>query len=90
VRLVQEAMTNVLRHARASRVHVRLRFAPEDRIVAIVADDGVGFDPTEVLGPHATEDNVGLYGMIERTELAGGQLRIRTAPGQGVVIRAIL
>ena len=90
VRLVQEAMNNVARHAQASHVWVRLRFLPQARIGVLVIDDGVGFDKQELLGGQPSERNVGLYGMIERTELAGGRLHIRTSPGRGVALRAVL
>jgi signal transduction histidine kinase len=90
VRLVQEALTNVVRHAGASMVQVRLRFLPGDRISLLVTDDGVGFDKPDILNGQLSERNVGLYGMIERTELAGGRLSIRTKPGRGVVLRAVL
>jgi len=90
VRLVQEAMNNVARHARASHVWVRLRFLPNERIGVLVVDDGVGFDKRELLGGQPSERNVGLYGMIERTELAGGRLAIRTKVGAGVALRAVL
>jgi signal transduction histidine kinase len=90
VRLVQEAMNNVARHAKASHVWVRLRFLPQARIGVLVVDDGVGFDKQELLNGQPSERNVGLYGMIERTELAGGRLHIRTAPGRGVALRAVL
>jgi signal transduction histidine kinase len=90
LRLVQEALNNVVRHARASLITVRLRFLPQGRIGVLVIDDGVGFDKGEMLDGQASERNVGLYGMIERTELAGGRLHIRTKPGRGVAIRAVL
>jgi signal transduction histidine kinase len=90
LRLVQEAMTNIVRHAQASLITVRLRFLPQGRIGVLVVDDGVGFDKHELLNGQTSEKNVGLYGMIERTELAGGRLLIRTAPGKGVAIRAVL
>ncbi|HUR88734.1 MAG TPA: histidine kinase [Ramlibacter sp.] len=90
VRIVQEAVTNVVRHARARQVRVRLSFLPQGRIGVLVVDDGVGFDSIRLLDGHPSEKNVGLYGMIERTELAGGRLSIRTAPGKGVAIRAVL
>jgi signal transduction histidine kinase len=90
VRIVQEAVTNVVRHAAASRVAVRLRFLAGGRIGVLVADDGVGFHKDSLLDAQPSEKNMGLYGMIERTELAGGKLSIRTAPGKGVVIRAVL
>ena len=90
LRLIQEAMTNIVRHAQASLVCVRLRFLPQGRIGVLVIDDGVGFEKHSLLDGQTSEKNFGLYGMIERTELAGGRLRIRTAPGKGVAIRAIL
>jgi signal transduction histidine kinase len=90
LRLVQEALNNIVRHARATHIAVRLRFLPQGRIGLLVIDDGVGFDKSELLDGQATERNVGLYGMIERTELAGGRLHIRTRPGHGVAIRAVL
>jgi signal transduction histidine kinase len=90
LRLVQEALNNVVRHAQASLISVRLRFLPQGRIGVLVIDDGVGFDKHELLGGQPSERNVGLYGMIERTELAGGRLHIRTRPQRGVAIRAVL
>jgi signal transduction histidine kinase len=90
LRIVQEAITNVVRHAEASLIAVRLRFLPQGRIGVLVVDDGVGFDKDSLLDGQPSEKNVGLYGMIERTELAGGRLSIRAAPGKGVAIRAIL
>jgi signal transduction histidine kinase len=90
VRLVQEALTNTVRHANASTVWVRLRFLPRGRISVMIVDDGVGFDKAAVLNGRQSERNIGLYGMIERTELAGGRLHIRTRDGGGVAIRAVL
>jgi signal transduction histidine kinase len=90
VRIVQEAVTNAVRHAKASQVDVRLRFRKDGRIGVLVADDGVGFDKELLLDGQPSEKNVGLYGMIERTELAGGHMAIRTAPGRGVAIRAVI
>ena len=69
---------------------VRLRFLPDGRIGILIVDNGVGFDKHELLGGQTSERNVGLHGMIERTELAGGHLYIRTRPGAGVAIRALL
>ena len=71
-------------------ISVRLRFLADGRIGVLVLDDGVGFDKRELLSGQPTERNVGLYGMIERTELAGGRLHIRTRPGAGVALRAVL
>jgi signal transduction histidine kinase len=90
VRLVQEALTNIVRHAQATLVRVRLRFLPRGRIGLLVLDDGRGFDKTKVLNGEQSEKNIGLYGMIERTELAGGRLNIRARRGRGVAVRAVL
>ena len=90
LRLVQEALNNVVRHAQAEHIIVRLRFLPGDRIGLLVMDDGVGFDKKQVLDAPESERNMGLYGMIERTELAGGRLQVRTSAGKGVAIRAVL
>lgn len=77
-RIVQEAVSNALRHAAASRVAVRLR----DRVVEVV-DDGKGFDPeaAAVRGRH-----LGLSWMRQRAEAAGGRLTIDAAPGRGTRI----
>ena len=80
-RLVQEALTNVVRHARASRVDVVLTVR-DDTLVVLVEDDGVGFDPYSV----SAEDHLGLFGMRERTEMIGGTLVIESEPGKGTTI----
>jgi signal transduction histidine kinase len=90
LRVLQEGLTNSLRHARASRVDVRLRYLPRGRIAVMLMDDGIGFDKGRLLDGQLSEFNVGLYGMIERAELAGGRLNIRTRPRRGVAIRAVL
>jgi signal transduction histidine kinase len=90
LRLVQEALNNVVRHAHASLITVRLRFLPQGRIGVLIVDDGIGFDKGQLLDGQPSERNLGLYSMIERTELAGGRLHIRTRPGHGVALRAVL
>lgn len=78
-RVAQESLTNVLRHARAATVTVRLELGPQVLRVT-VADDGLGFSPTEV------GTSFGLRGMSERAELAGGQLHVTSAPGRGTTV----
>ena len=80
-RVVQEALTNVVKHARAERVRLSLR-EDADRIELLVRDDGRGFDTS---GPR---DGFGLVGMQERIELADGQLEVRSQPGEGTEVRA--
>lgn len=86
-RIVQEALTNVARHAQASKVEVSLT-TMEDCLVLEVADDGVGID-NRAAGPRPT-DSLGLVGMAERATLLGGTLRVthRAAPARGTVVRA--
>jgi signal transduction histidine kinase len=79
-RVAQEAITNVLRHARARNLWVRL-YDAAGRLALSVRDDGAGFDVRTVRG-------LGLAGMEERTALVGGSLELRAAPGQGTVVLA--
>jgi signal transduction histidine kinase len=83
-RVVQEALTNVARHAEATHVKVRLSAADGHARVEIV-DDGRGFES------HAQQSSVrGLQGMRERVELLGGSLEVGSAPGQGTRISAVI
>jgi signal transduction histidine kinase len=86
LRTLQEALTNVSRHADASWVQVRLTTA-DDRLVLEVRDDGVGFDP-DVIRSGPTGSSLGLLGAWERIALVGGSLTIDSAPGQGTVLCA--
>jgi two-component system sensor histidine kinase DegS len=84
-RIVQEAVNNVVEHADARRVEVRL--AREDGLVALgVADDGRGFDPS---APRS-ERHVGLWSMRERVVQLGGRFEVQSGPGQGTVLSAWL
>ena len=86
-RLIQEALTNVLRHAGVDRAQVAVRRAG-DLVALRVTDAGRGFDPAAVLGGGATGS--GLRGMRDRLELFGGRLEIVSAPDQGTRIAAEL
>jgi two-component system, NarL family, sensor kinase len=82
-RIAQEAMTNVRKHARASRVDLELRRTGHD-VRLSVRDDGLGFDPRAA----STVDGHGLLGMRERARLLGGRLRVRSRSGRGATIAA--
>jgi signal transduction histidine kinase len=90
LRVLQEALTNVLRHAGARSVVVRLRFAGAEHFVLTLGDDGRGFDVGAALEGGLSEENLGLHGMLERAELMGGRLRFRSGPGRGTVVRLSL
>ncbi len=81
-RIAQEALTNVARHARATRAEVEL--VGQDRQLRLtVSDDGAGFDP----GRLSESDGLGVAGMKERANLVGGELDVRSAPGKGTRVR---
>jgi PAS domain S-box-containing protein len=86
-RVILEALTNVLRHARAARVSVVLQAAP-GQVVAIVEDDGCGFDPEPALAGSSAEHRLGILGMRERVALLGGELTIDSGPGRGTTVIA--
>ncbi len=80
-RIAQEALTNVARHAGATKVEVKLAWQKE-RLVLSVSDDGKGFNPDRL------DDNqgLGLAGMRERASLVSGKLEVDSAPGRGTCI----
>jgi len=82
-RLVQEALTNVAKHARANSVSIVVRGESDGDLLIEVTDDGAGFDPD------AEREGFGLAGMGERVSLAGGELSISSGE-HGTVIRACL
>ena len=81
-RVSQEALTNAVRHSRASSVDMRLRLRA-GAVYCTVTDNGVGFDPGR-LDASAGGPGLGLAGMAERLTPLGGSLRIESAPGRGV------
>jgi signal transduction histidine kinase len=79
-RIVQEALTNVVKHADAGKVSVLL-VRREGSVTAVIEDDGRGFDPG-----NTREDGLGLLGMRERVELHDGRLKIEAAQGSGTTL----
>jgi signal transduction histidine kinase len=88
-RVVQEALTNVVRHAKASHVRIDLDTGDASFHLA-VCDDGVGFDVTRTLERASGRGNLGLLGMRERVELLGGSLEIDSQPRRGTRIHISL
>ncbi len=86
-RVVQEALSNVLRHSGARRAEVRLEVEGEGEhahVVATVTDDGEGFDAE---GKFLAGAGLGLVGMDERAKIVGGRLTLASAPGDGCLVR---
>ena len=85
-RVVQEALTNIARHAEARHVRVEARRTETD-VEVVVTDDGKGFDVEQALKRAAAGTSLGLLGMEERVHLAGGMLTISSQVGQGTEVR---
>uniref|UniRef100_UPI00237A364D sensor histidine kinase n=1 Tax=Microbacterium sp. CPCC 204701 TaxID=2493084 RepID=UPI00237A364D len=81
LRCLQEALSNVTKHAAARRVAVEVAAAADGSAALTVTDDGQGFDPAE------SGRGFGLDGMRERVALAGGVLDIASTPGRGTTLR---
>jgi signal transduction histidine kinase/streptogramin lyase len=88
-RVVQEAVTNVIRHAGSCRIDVAIH-RNGTGIDVSVEDDGKGFDVVETMEHAATGKAIGLLGMQERVGMAGGEIEIDSTPGTGTRIRARL
>jgi PAS domain S-box-containing protein len=81
-RIAQEALTNVAKHAHASRVDVMLE-SRDHSVILVVEDDGVGFDPGE---NEVRERGIGLLGMRERAALIGAAFQLESKPGDGTSV----
>lgn len=81
-RIIQEALTNVMLHAHASRVDVMLDFGDE-QVRAMVEDDGVGFDESV----QAPDSHLGFFGMRERVQMLGGTIAIESIAGSGTTVK---
>jgi signal transduction histidine kinase len=88
-RVVQEALTNVVRHARARNVTVELRQQGSE-LELIIGDDGCGFDVAAMREAAARGASLGLIGMEERAALGNGRLQIDSVKGQGTTVRLFL
>ena len=85
-RVIQEAVSNALRHAHASTIRVALR-DDSDALSVVVEDDGVGFDP-EVVGRRVRRgEHLGMLGMTERVRSVGGTIEFDSHPGAGARVR---
>ena len=84
-RIAQEALVNIVRHAEATRVAVVLTYTPASVVIRI-EDDGKGFDVEDAFTQGRLQQNLGIHGMRERANLLGGDLTLRSSPGQGTVL----
>jgi signal transduction histidine kinase len=87
LRIAQEALTNVHRHAAATRAWVRFRLV-RDVVVLSIADNGKGMDLTNRTDLSSTGTGIGIFGMHARVDAVGGELRVKSRPGHGTRILA--
>jgi len=84
LRIAQEAMTNVIKHSRATEAEIEIDYGPKT-IVLRIADNGCGFDQSQHTGP--SDGHFGLLGIAERAKRLGADLAVQSAPGAGTVLR---
>lgn len=84
-RVAQEAITNIIKHAQADNVSIRLEYRRNGDVRLEIEDDGIGFNPN--LTQMMNNPTWGLLGMQERTILCGGEFSINTAPGEGTIVQ---
>lgn len=84
--IVQEAVTNAIKHAQSNHVQVQLR-ETATALYTTVADDGIGFNVDEMMETYSQRGSLGLINIKDRTELIGGDLAIRSVSGKGTKIR---
>jgi two-component system, NarL family, sensor kinase len=84
-RVVQEILSNILKHAKAKYIKVTLQFTPA-HISLTVQDDGKGFDYEAVLGRELSKSGAGLRNIQRRTEMLGGSCTFQTAQGEGTKV----
>jgi PAS domain S-box-containing protein len=84
-RVVRELLTNVIKHAKAKRVDVRIRRA-DDAVQIVVRDDGIGFQSSGTGQGVSRSGGFGLFNVREQLDYLGGSLKIESAPGEGTCI----
>ena len=88
-RIVQEAVSNAVRHADPHRVEIQARYRP-GQIELQIRDDGVGFDPSADITQQEPRGGLGLIGIRQRAADVGGHISIRSKPGSGTQVIALL
>ncbi len=88
-RMAQEALNNVVRHARASEAHIRVNFMPNS-LTMTISDNGRGFEVPDNPAEFARQGHFGLLGLQERAELIGAQLLLDSQPGRGSSVTVVV
>jgi PAS domain S-box-containing protein len=85
LRIIQEALMNVRKHAQASKVSIKVSYS-KDKLKIEIKDNGVGFDVEKV---SKSTEHFGLLAMEERAKLVGGKITVKSKPGKGTVIKGV-
>jgi two-component system, NarL family, sensor histidine kinase DegS len=88
-RILQYALENVVRHAQARNVLIRLSYQPEAARLE-VEDDGIGFETEENWGDFARQDRLGLFLAREQARVVGGAVTVESTPGKGTLVRTTI
>ena len=85
--LVEEALNNARKHAKATHIWVRLRLVEEDIALLEIQDNGVGFDIQEINRAYDERGSLGMVNLHERTDLLNGHLNMISTPGKGTRVQ---
>ncbi len=88
-RMLQECLNNVKKHAEATRVEVLIQVSP-GTVNMTVRDDGQGFDMPEAITDLARQGSFGVMGLHERAQLFGGEVLVRSQPGEGTTVKIVM
>ncbi|MEF3273969.1 MAG: sensor histidine kinase [Chloroflexus sp.] len=88
--MIQESVTNAIKHAKAAHIWVRLRRLSDQMLEVVIEDDGVGFDKMAVLKSYEKRGSFGLLNIDERARLVGGRAEIESTPGKGTRITILV
>lgn len=90
--LVEEAVNNARKHAKADRIVVRFKYLNHDESIALleIADNGAGFDVEAVRNEYERRGSLGMVNLRERTELLNGYLNLQSAPGKGTRVQVFI
>jgi two-component system, NarL family, sensor histidine kinase DegS len=86
-RVIQGLLTNVQQHANATQVTIHMHIAPNNEMSVSVEDDGTGFDVADVMTQARQRKTMGLITMMEQAEMAGGEIKFDSTPGQGTRVQ---
>jgi signal transduction histidine kinase len=88
--IIEEAVTNARKHAKADQIWVRLKPIDTDLALLEIADNGVGFDVKSMSASYERRGSLGMINLQERTDLINGVLRVHSTPGKGTSVQVVI